>query len=635
MLHKTWTLTWNDDETIRFARKLSSVFLERAGASAEVLQGIIDRSEWTDLLDLSPRFDEMTPETFYAVAQAKACFDKLECLPNGVDREKVALEKFLGGEYRCGIFNRIFADRERYRFDSDVEAVLHASALKIHELIGDPPDLREVPLRFSVGGATTTIRKKDSDLRHLIEGWTACSEDLAEDESKLATLLDTLPHLTDFLVGVGGEVECGHLQVSNGVLNFVPKNAKTHRAVTNEPDLTKLVQNGYGDVLRSRIKRKGIDLSDSDRQCELARIGSVTGGIATLDLSNASGLISTGLILDQFPESWSDIFFWARTSSITMPDSSTRVLQSYGGMGNGLVFPIESILFHALTAACAEHVGIRHPIVSIYGDDIICNTECVEMVTKVFEAIGLLVNKEKSFWSGPFRESCGSDWFSGYDVRPIYIRDNISLELLYSLHNQFFAKGDEEVCDIIMAEIPLAVRLFGPPGKGDGHLHSSSWKDHAQYIHEDGCSHWSYNTVVSVPKYNFTVSKADHLVPVVHIDSGNCSLMLDDSVGVIRRLAGTDYVLPFGFRSNFLLHPNRSLLERGTRDWALNFREKAVAFKQQTSRDRKRRGWNVRHDGVYLVNPLQPDKKWSDITVFGTPLPGSCDVRIITSTIFG
>jgi hypothetical protein len=38
------------------------------------------------------------------------------------------------------------------------------------------------------------------------------------------------------------------------------------------------------------------------------------------------------------------------------------------------------------------------------------------------EFCGFKTNTRKSFWQGDFRESCGTDWWRGLDVRPFYLR---------------------------------------------------------------------------------------------------------------------------------------------------------------------------------------------------------------------
>jgi hypothetical protein len=38
------------------------------------------------------------------------------------------------------------------------------------------------------------------------------------------------------------------------------------------------------------------------------------------------------------------------------------------------------------------------------------------------EALGFQINQHKSFFEGPFRESCGKDFFRGFSVRPVYLK---------------------------------------------------------------------------------------------------------------------------------------------------------------------------------------------------------------------
>lgn len=627
-LARVWQNELTDDQTILFARELAGVFAARAGNKGREFLSLVDSGDWGSVLDYNPLLVAVDAEEYAALAQAQACFSKLVCLPNGVDRTAVAYKKFLDGEYRCGIFNRLFAKRQdgTFKFSTATECILHTSSWKIAEMLGDAPEIWDVPMRYSVGGATTTIKKKDSDLRNLIAGSLHCSEEMEADLTRMEGLLTTLPRLVEHFQDAEGMV---YLQVVTGVLNFVLKNAKTDRGVTNEPDMNKLVQLSYGDVIRSRIKRKGIDLQDSERQCELARIGSITGGIATLDLSNASGLISNGLVNDQFPGSWLDILYWARTGEIFIPlTGETRSLQSYGGMGNGLVFPIESVLFHCLAEACCEYEGIKHPLVSVYGDDIIVSQGGAARVKAVFEEIGLKINEEKSFVNGPFRESCGSDWYLGVDVRPIFVRHNVSLEHLYSLHNQFFAKGDEAVCEFIVKRIPVELRLYGPPEVGDGHLWTERWKD----LTTTTCVHpgsFTYSTVGAEPNIRYVVTPEDWLVPLVSIHSADKAIMLDDSGRMYRKLLGTSWELPSGFRVATKKQERECVAKRELkllRSFAKNF-EAGTEYRHQTAKQRRRRNWSVRYERTNRPDP--------EITVFGTPLPGRLRITEMTSYIFG
>jgi len=639
-----WLKTSSDEETLRFAETLARVFLARAGGAGAQLTDLLNCRDWVGILDYTPPMVGVTPDQYYNVAQAQAMFSKLESLPTGIDKEAAALTKFLDGERRCGIFNRIFESRARgaMTFAPRVEAVLHGSARKIAEILGDCPPIKEAPLRFSVGGATTKTKKMDADLRELIAGCVQMSEELASDLPKLDALLSTLPHVFPEW-GIDGSTD---IEIASGRLSFVLKNAKTKRGITVEPPLNKLVQNGYGDIMRNRLKRHGCDLQNSERQIELARVGSLYNRIATVDLSNASGLICNGLVLDQVPEDWLDIFYWSRTGTIYSEELGEIQLQSFAGMGNGITFPLESLLFWAIAMSVCDVEAIRFPVASIYGDDICISSEAIPLLYETLEAIGLQVNVNKSFVDGPFREACGGDWYLGYDVRPIYLRDNVSSELLYSLHNQFVLRHDEEVCDIIRRHIFYTlghVPIRGPQGLGDGHLWVDSWEQHA--VRRPNMSGWYFDTYRLRPKVRFVVTAFDHVVPLALTDSGNRHQLLcttEQSIKMELQCARVGDLLSNLTKLNQLSRKreaNRPLavgspytrinhwLRNELRQFALSFEEAAVATAQQTAKLRRKRGWNVRYHAVSKPDP--------DITVFGTPLPGHSGVDRSTLYILG
>jgi hypothetical protein len=135
-------------------------------------------------------------------------------------------------------------------------------------------------------------------------------------------------------------------------------------------------------------------------------------------------------------------------------------------MGSALCFPIEALVFTTLI-----FVGIQQKLscqltrkdiqsyrgqVRVYGDDIIVPVDCVDSVIQTLEAFGLKVNKDKSFWNGKFRESCGGDYYDGEWVTPIRVRRDIPSSLkrakqgevasLVSLRNQLYLAGFWKTC---------------------------------------------------------------------------------------------------------------------------------------------------------------------------------------------
>jgi hypothetical protein len=95
-------------------------------------------------------------------------------------------------------------------------------------------------------------------------------------------------------------------------------------------------------------------------------------------------------------------------------------------MGNGATFPVETLVFYCLLKAIGELTGVKGTY-SVYGDDLIYPSGLHRYVTAIFPQFHFRLNLDKTFVSYPFRESCGSDFYRGQDVRP------------------YFAKGQEEV----------------------------------------------------------------------------------------------------------------------------------------------------------------------------------------------
>jgi len=96
-------------------------------------------------------------------------------------------------------------------------------------------------------------------------------------------------------------------------------------------------------------------------------------------------------------------------------------------MGSGYTFPCMALVIHL---AICTHVSksLRIPYqhvmrnVYVYGDDIVVPVEWVDLAFKALTFVGLEVNKNKSYWRGPFRESCGGDYLHGNDVTPVRLR---------------------------------------------------------------------------------------------------------------------------------------------------------------------------------------------------------------------
>jgi hypothetical protein len=193
-----------------------------------------------------------------------------------------------------------------------------------------------------------------------------------------------------------------------------------------------MFQKGIGEVLTQQLRRScGIDLrSQPDKNRTLARLGSETGEFGTIDLSSASDSMSLGLINEFFPR---QVVYWlkmTRCEVTILPDGTEVPLHMVSSMGNAFTFPLQTLFFTSLVygAYKARSIHFDRPVgqslgsFAVYGDDIIVKHEAYDHVCKLLNLCGFSVNVDKSFNEGFFRESCGGDYYLGYNVRGVYIR---------------------------------------------------------------------------------------------------------------------------------------------------------------------------------------------------------------------
>jgi hypothetical protein len=231
------------------------------------------------------------------------------------------------------------------------------------------------------------------------------------------------------------EKELGHRIVSGSQITFALKNREISRTICTEPTLNMLFQKGIEKVLLKRLRVFfGIDLQvQQERNREMARIGSLDGRFATIDLKSASDRNSINMVKMFFPSTFTKWLDFARSPCAVTPSGVPVEMHMISSMGNAFTFPLQTILFSGIVAGCYRALGIplQRPVYSdmstngnfaVFGDDIIVRTEAYDLVCTVLETIGHIVNRDKSFSKGLFRESCGSDWYSGRNVRGVYIK---------------------------------------------------------------------------------------------------------------------------------------------------------------------------------------------------------------------
>ena len=465
-----WTDEYPCNESLAIIKELALHHAHQGGTEGQRIAISIAGDDYRTLCDWSICYSAaQSPIDLYHCRQALAFYSKSEFVDLGVDRERVAFAKFQEAESLCRETNIIFRSWSQggFSFPPDVESVFYRAQRKIAKILGDVPQLSQLRLRFGPG-ATTRTKKRDASAREKLQAGVSCSEELFP---VCESVLSELPHLASLLDSLNPEsrkldsVALVPVEVTTGRLGFVPKNAKTFRSTVTEPVLNGLVQLGIGGYLTGRLLAFGVDLHDQSRNQRLAREGSLTGALATLDLSSASDTISRELVFHLLPIDWALFLNRYRTRKVSYKNTVINQ-EKFSSMGNGFTFPLESLIFYALTSACCE----SDETVSVYGDDIICPTSRVPLVSKVLHAAGFVVNTDKSYWTGPFRESCGADYFRGFDIRPFYQKKLVTPAGLFVLHNYYWRTSQFCEAKVVEELIHPSLRIFGPDGYGDGHL---------------------------------------------------------------------------------------------------------------------------------------------------------------------
>lgn len=441
----------------------------------------------------------------YHIRQCLGFFQKRKDLDIGVDKRAVALGKFRESEQQCLEMNGIFKkwSSGNFQFFPDVESAFFRAQRIITTILGDVPSFES--LNFGFGpGATTQIKRKISSARAKLGEKFCCSEDLLPVVSRL------LEEMPGWLPESDSDLAIVDIEVQPCRLSFVPKNAKTDRGICTEPSLNVMFQRGIGQYMTRRLLHFGVDLLDQSKNKRLAQLGSCTGALATLDLSMASDLISREVVYHLLPLDWASLLAYGRSSSCVV-DGVVQKLQKFSSMGNGFTFPLESLIFFALAKACCS----KDEVVSVYGDDIIVPTHRYEQVVRVLHAAGFSVNLGKSYSSGPFRESCGGDYYSGVDIRPFYLKDRLTGQSCFLLHNYYVRRGFPELAAIVLNWISEPLRLWGPDGYGDGHL-LGEYDRRSKGRNRGWCGH-TFDTYTLKPLKDFSSYKGDRVLPCYSI----------------------------------------------------------------------------------------------------------------------
>jgi len=270
-------------------------------------------------------------------------------------------------------------------------------------------------------------------------------------------------------------------QLSLTHLNLVevPKTWKSYRLITPLTLLGLFFSYGYARVVTRRLKNAGLDIAKlQSRHRSLVKGFSRSCSHATADLSCASDSLTSELLNRILPRPWYVALKKTFVRNLRVGDtvySTASVLP----MGNGATFPVETLVFYCLIKAIGELTDLKG-VYSVYGDDLIYPSDLHKFVSGVFPQLHLKLNQDKTFVNLPFRESCGSDFYRGQDVRPYFLRGEAQCltrvryeAFLYKVYNGLTARWDpleiKETLTWVLSELAMVSHgiLRVPPSYPD------------------------------------------------------------------------------------------------------------------------------------------------------------------------
>jgi hypothetical protein len=359
---------------------------------------------------------------------------KLDCTPERVDK---ALEKYLLCEQEVKAADQSFVGLRKEAFRrigallwTDLFNSVEKKMSEVHSNFGSRENVSEIIPKHGPGATADRVR---GNAKHNMRTWTSRLENIFPMGeyafSSYSAFLAEYPNIT--FLEPGAELPVRVITV--------PKTLKTPRIIAVEPVYMQYLQQAIflalSEFTREDYLLRALICSDSQTpNQELAREGSITGLLATLDLSEASDRVSNQhvrALLVNHPL-LAEMVDATRTRKADVSGQTVR-LAKFASMGSALCFPMEAIVFMT-----AIFVGIENALntrmtrkminsyvgkVRVYGDDIVVPVDLVHEVVESLESFGFKVNSMKSFWTGKFRESCGKEYFNGSDVSIVRVRE--------------------------------------------------------------------------------------------------------------------------------------------------------------------------------------------------------------------
>lgn len=501
---------------------VASEFIRAVGEGFPEFDLLADKVRKGDLSGLRETVDPCAftqPKEYWRSKLVMSLLKKCDNLPGKGDTKKAAVDKWIANEQHCYQNNRRLEDvyyRLRFPYEGDESSRLERKFWNlfsdyVDELIGKEP-INCYNGSFTKGSTFTTRGLIGRQIQTKLATNPSVTDERILDLIGIENLAWGRFHRKELFYDVEA---CHHMAPSPEVIpvtlvrgerfDTAPKDSEIDRPIGIQPSGNIFAQKHVGDILRTRLNRIGLLLVDpcphdplqevmwrirgrtvesaEEKHRRLAEQASIDDTLATIDLSSASDMICFWLVrLAVRNDRWFNLLDLLRTKFTEIKLGKEKVwwkLEKFASMGNGFTFELETLLFYSLLKCVVP--PSRHHEISVYGDDMILPSEYYDDAIAALSYAGFVPNKKKSYGSGPFRESCGGDYHSGQNVRPVFIRD-VPIDPLdwLVIHNQLFPLVEtfpriSGVLNIIRGLVPRNVReCMGPTTMGDCVFHTKN-----------------------------------------------------------------------------------------------------------------------------------------------------------------
>jgi len=242
-------------------------------------------------VDLTDEFREKilalrsSPKSDYLKAEFLSKFLSNETDPPSLRRERAIQKWLLTEERNERTWDRLNSTLGDYNILPRITYSKFVSFCRdvIIDIIGETVPTEALIGAFSGGSSTSRSRTESHPASKYLGKAHATERAL----SRFVDVIDEIPgwvnRRNDLLIEI----------VPGNMMFTVPKKTEIDRVACKEPDINMWLQKGVGSFIRAQLKRTGINLNDQSKNSSLARLGSLSGDLATLDLSSASDSVST------------------------------------------------------------------------------------------------------------------------------------------------------------------------------------------------------------------------------------------------------------------------------------------------------------------------------------------------------